>query len=528
MSLRQPNVKDVAGASNRSRGGLLQSGVCSRCASGCDGNCEVFQASFRGRELLNDGHFREAPGGDEYRALDYSHLSIQGQPFDGDDLCGSIGFRLNMPNPPVVSTQVEYGWDKKVKMAVPVFSGALGTDEVARTNWEHFAAGAAISGITLRCSGNNIYASDPELKLDAQGRVIASPEMDRRIESYRRYHRGLGELLVQFRGDDVRLGTADYVLDKHGLDTIEIAWGRGTRLQGGESRSDSLPVALQWQQQGHSVAPNPSDPRVQEAYHDGCVPHFERHRRLGFLDQDAFLQQCDRLRRLGFQRIMLHTRICGLPDLALALKWASLARIDLLTIGGVLGRASPRRTTSGRGMPSLYLHSAAVQFADRLARKGQRVPDLALTGGFCTEEQLFKALALGSPYVRAVCMDQALMIPGVVGRNVGHWMNNGGLPKTVSQYGENLEEIFVCWQQVARIVGREEMPKIPLGAVGIYSYVQKLAAGVERLMAGVRSFSFSAVRRSALVSLTHECAEVTGVPYVMDACRSEAEAILDA
>jgi len=47
-----------------------------------------------------------------------------------------------------------------------------------------------------------------------------------------------------------------------------------------------------------------------------------------------------------------------------------------------------------------------------------------------------------------------MMIPGMVGKNVNTWMNNGGLPNTVSQYGNTLEEIFVCWEQVADIVAR--------------------------------------------------------------------------
>lgn len=517
MSLLRPNVNDVAGASNRRRGGLWQSGLCSRCVDGCDGRCEVFQASFRGRELLHAEAGRASRAGDDdYRPLDYSHLNIQGHPLDADELLGIV-----------VSTQAEYGWDARTKMAAPVLGGTLGAGEMGRADWEHLAVGAALSGITL-CCGGNVCAGDPELKLSAQGRVVASPEIDRRIATYRRYHRRLGELLLQCGDDDLRLGTAQYVLDKHGLDAIQLAWGRRTSLRG-ERRSDSLPVALEWQQQGHSVTPNPSAPRVQEAYRDGHVTYFERHRRMGFVDQDAFLEQCDRLRRSGFKRIMLHTDVSGLPELALALKWASLAKIDLLTIGDTagLGSVSRRHTASRRGMPSLYLHSAAIQFADRLSRKGQRVPDLALTGHFSNEDQLFKVMALGSPYVKAVCIDQALMIPGIVGRNVGRWMSNGGLPSTVSQYGENMEDIFVCWQQVTTMVGKEAMSEVPLGAVAIYCYVQKLAAGLEQLMAGSRSFSLSALRRSALVSLTRECAEVTGIPYVMDASRGEAEAILD-
>lgn len=157
----------------------------------------------------------------------------------------------------------------------------------------------------------------------------------------------------------------------------------------------------------------------------------------------------------------------------------------------------------------------------------ERVPDLAFAGGFSAEDHIFKAIALGAPYVKAVCMGRALMIPGMVGKNIANWMNNGGLPRTVSQYRSTPQEIFVCWEQVAEIVGKSEMKNIPLGAVGIFSYVNKLSVGLQQLMAGARCFSVPVISRKELISLTKECAEVTRIPYLMDAYREEAEAILD-
>ena len=77
---------------------------------------------------------------------------------------------------PDVSVETEYGWDKKVKMLAPVFTGALGSTEIARKNWDHFAVGAALSGVTLVC-GENVCGIDPQLELDANGKIIDSPEM---------------------------------------------------------------------------------------------------------------------------------------------------------------------------------------------------------------------------------------------------------------------------------------------------------------------------------------------------------------
>jgi len=64
--------------------------------------------------------------------------------------------------------------------------------------------------------------------------------MDRRIRTYQRYHTGFGELLVQMNVEDTRLGVAEYVLEQHGLDTIELKWGQGAKCIGGEIKVKSL------------------------------------------------------------------------------------------------------------------------------------------------------------------------------------------------------------------------------------------------------------------------------------------------
>ncbi|MFZ5832672.1 MAG: FMN-binding glutamate synthase family protein [Planctomycetota bacterium] len=529
MNLQRPNGNDATLSSNRSRSVVPQSGLCSRCVDGCTGNCEVFRATFRGRELIYPGPFGHVTAGaDKDYPVDYSHLNIQGYALGGNGLPAGTPANPDTCIFPAVDVSTEYGWDRKVKMSAPVFTGALGSTEIARKNWEHFAVGAAIGGVTLVC-GENVCGIDPALELDANGKVKKAPDMDRRIESYRRYHRGLGEILVQMNVEDTRLGVAEYVLEKHGLETIELKWGQGAKCIGGEIKVHSLERAQELKRRGYVVTPDPFDPIIQEGFRDGAIKEFERHSRLGFIDEEGFLAECDRLRKLGFKRITLKTGAYGLRELAMAVRWSSKAKIDLLTIDGAPGGTgmSPWRMMEEWGVPSIYLHSAAYDFASRLAKRGERVTDMAFAGGFSSEDHIFKSLALGAPFCKAVCMGRALMIPGMVGKNVTHWMENGGLPKAVSQYGEKLEEIFVCWEQVANLVGKDEMRNIPVGAIGIFSYVQKLAVGLQQLMAGARCFNLAAITRKELMSLTRDCADVTGIPYVMDAYRDEAMAILD-
>lgn len=529
MNLQRPNANDVSQTSNRSRSVVPGSGLCSRCIDGCRGNCEVFQSTFRGRELIYPGPFGEiTAGGDKNYPVDYSHLNIQGYALGADGLPPGVAANPDTCTFPNVDTSTEYGWDVKVKMLAPAFTGALGSTEIARRNWEHFAAGAGVAGITVVC-GENVCGIDPKLELNAQGKITFAPDMDRRIEIYKRWHRGYGEMLVQMNVEDTRLGVAEYVIDKHGLQTIELKWGQGAKCIGGEIKVNSLERALELQRRGYIVTPDPSDPVVQAAFREGALKMFERHSRLGFIDEEGFLAECERLRRLGFSRITLKTGAYGLRELAMALKWSSRAKIDLLTIDGASGGTgmSPWRMMEEWGMPSLYLHAAAAEFAAHLAARGERVPDLAFGGGFSAEDHIFKALSLGAPFCKAVCMGRAMMIPGMVGKNIPIWMNNGGLPSTVSQYGSSVEEIFVCWEQVADLVGKAEMKQLPLGAVGIFSYTEKLKIGLQQLMAGARRFSLKAMSRRDLMSLTEECARVTGIPYLMDAYREEAEAILN-
>ncbi|MDR1149949.1 MAG: FMN-binding glutamate synthase family protein [Spirochaetaceae bacterium] len=528
MNLQKPNSNDATRSSNRSSSVVPSSGLCSRCIDGCKGNCEIFKAAYRGRELIYPGPFGDVTaGGDKNYPVDYSHLNIQGY------AQGAEGLPENLPtNPdnarfPLVNTETSYGWDKKVTMTVPFFTGALGSTEIARKNWEHFAVGAALSGVTIVC-GENVCGIDPALELNANKKVVNAPDMDRRIEAYKKYHSGYGEILIQMNVEDTNMGVAEYIIDKHKIETIELKWGQGAKCIGGEIKVDSLERARELQRRGYIVTPDPSDTVNQASYADGAVKEFERHSRLGFVTRESFMKEVERLRGLGFKRITLKTGAYSLKELAMAIRYSSDAKIDLLTIDGASGGTgmSPWRMMEEWGIPSLYLHSAAWEYASILAAQGRRVPDMAFAGGFSAEDHIFKALALGAPYVKAVCMGRALMIPGMVGKNIAQWLAAGKLPKNVAEYGSSVEEIFVNYERVKSIVGGSEIKKIPLGAIGIYSYADKLKVGLQQIMAGARRFNLSVIGRKDLMSLTEECARVTGIPYLMDCYREEALKIL--
>jgi glutamate synthase domain-containing protein 2 len=262
----------------------------------------------------------------------------------------------------------------------------------------------------------------------------------------------------------------------------------------------------------------------------GSIKEFERHSRLGFVDKESFLHEVERLRRLGAKRVTLKTGAYPMRELAMAIRWASEARIDLLTVDGAPGGTgmSPWRMMAEWGVPALYLHSMTYELCHRLAEKGHWVPDIAFAGGFSSEDHIFKALALGAPYCKAVCMGRALMIPGMVGKNIGRWLQgeDGGLPKSIAQFGSTPEEIFLCYEEVKHMYG-SEVETMPLGALGIYSASEKLRIGLQQIMAGARKWRVDLISRKDLACLTRDAADVTGIPYIMDAYREDALRIID-
>jgi hypothetical protein len=206
------------------------------------------------------------------------------------------------------------------------------------------------------------------------------------------------------------------------------------------------------------------------------------------------------------------------------LKWSSRARIDLLTVETAAAVAEPQPVflPFNSPPPDLHLHAAAAEFVARLAAKGERVPDLALAGGFHTEEDLFKALALGGPFVSAVQMegiDSGVCPSSTSSRIAAH-------PELNDRFGEQIDALYACREQVAELVGRE-MGGVPMAAVGALARVQRLADGLRRIAAAARCFNVAAIGRHCLTSLTRSCAEATGIPCAADAYRAEAEAILE-
>ena len=521
MSLSKPNASPATATTTRVAPSPI-SGLCVTCVDGCPGYCEVGRSALRGREVIYPQPFGKVIAGSEKDyPVDFSHFNIQGS------CVGAVGIEAD-PDKAVfaaVDLSTEIGAEgRKIKMKIPFFTGALGSTDIARINWEGCAIGAAICGTILVC-GENVCGMDPAAEFK-NGKVTKSPELERRAKLYQAWYNGYGALLVQANVEDTRLGVPEYAVEKLGVEGVEIKWGQGAKDIGGEVKLPTLERAKQLKSRGYIVHPDPDNPYVQEAHKLGGITEFERHSRLGMVDEETFLKEVERFRKIGARYVTLKTGAYKASDLARAVKFGSEAKIDLLTVDGAGGGTgmSPWRMMNEWGIPTVYLESLLYKFLKRLDEKGEFIPSCAIAGGIALEDHIFKAIALGAPYIDAVCMGRSTLTAAMVGKTQGQLMGEA-FGKGTREYREALLRTFVGAEQLEEKLG-DDFAKVPPAAIGIYTYYDRLATGLRQLMAGERKFALKHLDRSDLMALTREAAEVSGIPYVMEADMEEAERIL--
>jgi hypothetical protein len=115
----------------------------------------------------------------------------------------------------------------------------------------------------------------------------------------------------------------------------------------------------------------------------------------------------------------------------------------------------------------------------------------------------------------------------MVGKTIGRAIENHQIPVYIERFGHTKDEIFVTASSLRKELGDAEFEKIPPGALGLYTYYERLAQGLRQLMAGSRKFSLEHISRDDIAALTRAAAEVSSIQYVMDLDRERAEKLLN-
>jgi len=218
-------------------------------------------------------------------------------------------------------------------------------------------------------------------------------------------------------------------------------------------------------------------------------------------------------------------------DLARAIGWSSKYGIDVLTIdaaGGGTGM-SPWRMMNEWGIPQIELAALMHQYCSLIADKGKHLPDVVLAGGYALEDHIFKGLAFGAPFVKAIGMARAPLTAAMVGRAIERRIEDHTLPQSIE--GKTREEVFIASTNLNGRLGEASFKDVPTSALGVYGYLMRVDQGLKQLMAGARKFNLSdndaRPDRNDLAALTEEAAKRSGIQFVMDADKGEARRILE-
>jgi glutamate synthase domain-containing protein 2 len=492
---------------------------------GCIGMCEIGKSAYRGHEVIYPQPFGViTAAADKRYPVDYSHFNIMGT------VTGAHGIEPDSDHAifPSVKLDVGIGHDGGLRFRLPWLIPGIGSTNIAKNNWEGLAAGSALAGTALTI-GENVVGMDPESVIKG-GRVVDAVDLKRRVKLYRAHQRdAYGAIVVQANIEDTRLGVQEYAVQELGVECVEVKWGQGAKDIGGEVKINDLKHAQMLHQRGYVVLPDPTDPHVIKAFEQKSFREFERHSRVGIVTEEAFARRIEELRQAGAEYIFLKTGAYRPADLARALVFASKYKLDLLTVDGAGGGTgmSPWRMMNEWGVPPVELHSLLHRFASDLAEKGAYLPALAVAGGFSFEDQIFKGLALGAPFVKLVGMARAPIAAAMVGKTIGRAIEEGQLPVYIERFGDSRDGIFVTATSLREELGDREFQALPAGALGLYTYYERLAQGLRQLMAGSRKFSLEWISRDDLAALTPEAAEISGIPYMMDVDRDRVDAILN-
>ena len=91
-------------------------------------------------------------------------------------------------------------------------------------------------------------------------------------------------------------------------------------------------------------------------------------------------------------------------------------------------------------------------------------------------------------------MGRATFAAVMAAKTVGHLVKEKKIPTEYRKYGYTIEQIFVAAETLKAKYG-ENFEEIPISAIGMYTFYDRLAIGLKQLMAGGRKFALEIISR---------------------------------
>lgn len=490
---------------NRSRFLSPQSGMCSFCTEDCEGTCELAQAAVLGSQTV----YPTTTGNNQIASekdypIDFSHFNINGRVFGAqgvDNAEDATIFNVNLER--------TYGTHHPVKMALPLVLPAL-----IKLNWQDYFSGAAMAGVTC-VVGEHARNSDPDFKIE-NGVATDCPLLGQAIGCFRRYDRGYGQIVVQCNLEDIQLGMPRLAIQKYGAEAIEIKFGQAAKGTQPVIRIKDLDAALKQQAMGNIIHPDPSKPETREAYSKGICPNFASYSRLPMWTEESLAEYIASLREWGAKNIYFKMAGYDLADIERVIRMACDNQVDMITFDGAGGGSgySPSKMMNEWSLPTICLEDAIVRICKRLKDESATLPAIVMTGGFASEDHVFKGLAYGDGHVLGIGLCRAAMAAAMAGKNIGLAIQRGKIPKQYAQFGSTVEELFADLPDLRALYG-VEANSFSTGAIGVFSYLNKIAFGLRHFAALNRKFDVDLWDQSDLIPLTREAKSLMNNEWFM-------------
>ena len=410
-----------------------------------------------------------------------------------------------------------------IPQKLPIVIAGLGSTYVAKRNWIGLAHGAALSGCSITV-GENVCGMDSDAKFENGSkypRVVDTEDMMFRVKAFREFWDGKnGDIIIQRNVEDTRLGVFEYVTSKLDVTSLEEKFGQGAKAIGGEVRLESLDRAQLLAKRGYLVIPDPFNPDVIEQYKSGHIMDFERHSRVGITTTEAFLEGIDKVKAMGIKNLFIKTGAYRPSATAWIIRLGVEGKVDGMTFDGAGGGTgmSPVTMMNEGSIPTVYLEAMVTGCLDMIKHKtpSAKIPTIAIAGGLANETHMFKAIAMGAPYVTCMAMARAPITAAMKGAFVEKsikehsvtksMLESLGFDKSKDPASLTMEEAFIVADELKRkYPGRV----ITGGAMGVYSYfTNRLGTGLKQLLAGVRKFKLNLLDRRDIACISDKAYEV--------------------
>nr|WP_319392235.1 glutamate synthase-related protein [uncultured Desulfobacter sp.] len=482
-------------AKNRSTFISPQSGMCSLCTEDCAGTCEIAQAAVLGKMSV----YPATTGSNQIASekdypLDFSCFNINGRVF------GAVGVPADYENAEIfnVDLTTSYGHDNEVKLDLPFILPAL-----IKLNWQDYFGGAAMAGVTC-IVGEDARQKDPELLIE-NGKVTSFPMLTRIHDSFYRYYRGSGQMVLQCNSDDHLMGVPEIALQKYGFKALEFKFGQAAKGTQPVNKLKGYEDAVKKKYSGMLVHPDPFDKNILKLRKNGCCPNFYSYGRLPQWTEERISKRISELREMGMKNVYFKMAGYDIADIERVIDMAIDNGVDMVTFDGAGGGSgySPSKMMNEWCLPTVTLENNVTAICKTRRAQGKKLPAMVITGGFSSEDQAYKALALGNGEFKAIGFCRAAMAAAMTGKRIGYNIKNGDIPAFYKKFGSNIEEIFGDLPDLRAIYGLEAN-QFSTGAIGVFSYLNKLGNGLRHFSALNRKFNIAFADRSDLIPLTAE------------------------